>query len=305
MVFTSKDNGQTWSRARTTGAVLVIVPGAGTHANRDGFDLLEKTLRGYFRVYMRNTDSRNGGFLYPPKWSNIMRVQLTGHPADSLVGLARKIGADVESGSLVPDLIICGSRGGQVVLPMLLRHFWRGPFVCVNAGPLTSRCKLPKQCVPWFITCGRDYFPTRDEIFVQEEFIKLSEADGHNIRLTNSEHMPDLNNPLLASISKFILMGTRPSKWTNEDHTHTTLSPAVTPSTLTMTVKSHSGQPKVMLRKAARSARDWYADKRSLKNGQRVDVKKQDVDEKGHEMLFVETIDSSGWLYAMNIAELS
>ena len=71
-----------------------------------------------------------------------------------------------------------------------------------------------------------------------------------------------------------------------------------------MTVKSHSGASKVLLRRSARSTQDWYADKRALANGDRVSVVKQDVDEHGYEMLYVETPATSGWMYAINIAEL-
>lgn len=61
---------------------------------------------------------------------------------------------------------------------------------------------------------------------------------------------------------------------------------------------------KVLLRRSARSAQDWYADKRTVANGNKVSVVKQDVDENGYEMLYVETPATSGWMYAINIAEL-
>ena len=57
----------------------------------------------------------------------------------------------------------------------------------------------------------------------------------------------------------------------------------------------HSGAS----RRSARSTQDWYADKRALANGDRVSVVKQDVDEHGYEMLYVETPATSGWMYAI------
>jgi len=53
-------------------------------------------------------------------------------------------------------LILVGSRGGQVVLPVLLRGFWRGPVVAIHAGPLTSNSAIPVGSDPWFVTCGQD-----------------------------------------------------------------------------------------------------------------------------------------------------
>lgn len=123
MVLTSPDEGSSWRDTPTTGEVLLIVPGAGEFANRQGYDLVSKR----FVVAKRDTDTRAGGFVYPPKWGNIRLVKLDGHPSNSLVGLAKKIGDEVKAGALVPSLVLCGSRGGQIVLPMLLRHFWRDP----------------------------------------------------------------------------------------------------------------------------------------------------------------------------------
>lgn len=304
VVLTSKDRGKTWKPTKTTGTILVITPGAGTYANRGGYERLQKNMAGKYKVVQRTTATRLGGYAYPPNWESIMRVDLTCHPPDSLVGLARAIGSEIRSGSLVPDLIICGSRGGQVVLPMLVRHFWQGPFIAMNAGPLTSKCTLPRGCVAWFITCGRDYFKTRDTVFVETRFASLSSARGHNIRLTYADHMPNLNNALLSVVSDAALHGTSVSKWSNAAHTYTALSPVVSSPLLTMTVESHSSASRVLLRWTAQSAPNWYVDKRAVSNGEKVSVAKQDVDEKGYEMLYVETPVTSGWLYAINIAEL-
>jgi len=83
-------------------------------------------------------------------------------PDDSLMGVARAIGARIKAG-VVPKLIIMGSRGGQVVLPVLLRSFWRGPYVAINTGPLTSNSAIPVGSDPWVVTCGQDYFNTRSK----------------------------------------------------------------------------------------------------------------------------------------------
>lgn len=131
--------------------------------------------------------TRSGGFKYPDKWSDIDKVPLNRDGDDSLMGLARAIGKEMQGGT-VPELVIAGSRGAQVVLPVLLRFFWRGPFVNINAGILTSNAAIPELSEPWLVTCGRDYFATSDESFVAKKFAELSAVPGHHIRLRSQQH---------------------------------------------------------------------------------------------------------------------
>ena len=163
----SVDHGKTWKKVADTQIVLVVSPGAGVKYNEPSYVDLETK----FSVEYRDADSREGGFRYPDDWGAIWNLNISNKcDGDSLMGLAKRIGAEISSGAILPNLIIAGSRGGQVVLTLLLNYFWHGPIIAINAGPLTSNSQLPEHTVPWFITCGLDYFPTRSPDFVRRKF---------------------------------------------------------------------------------------------------------------------------------------
>ena len=135
-----------------------------------------------------------------------------------------------------------------------------------------------------------------------ESFSQLSEVDGHNIRLTDEGHMPNLNDDTLVQICKCVLHdrdGPPPLK--TRAHTY-----ALIRASVYMTVLSqHRNMDHVMLRKRATSSSKWYADGRYLKNGASIRALKQNTDEDGFEMLFVESQGIRGWMYAINVRELN
>lgn len=139
---------------------------------------------------------------------------------------------------------------------------------------------------------------------MERAYAKQSKVEGRNIRLTNASHMPNLNNSMLVLLCEFILRGGAAPVWTKAEYTQKTLQPTLPTSLLTLTVMSHAGRAGVMLRRSATSKPDWYADRRHIKNGESVAAEKEGLDEKGHKMLFVETKDASGWIYAINIKEM-
>ena len=212
-VSISPDKGRTWTGVEGRG-VLVIVPGAGVHTNAKAYKHLETS----YTVHYRDTFSREGGFKYPNNWTDIATVSLAGHSANSLVGLTSLVGSEIQNGTLAPSVIICGSRGGQVVLPLLMRFFWRGPFVCINAGLLTSQSSIPSQATPFFVTCAMDYFCTSNPRTVASRFASLSDTGGTNLFLKNADHMPDLQSRaskcLLKKICDYLLSGARMGQWT-------------------------------------------------------------------------------------------
>ena len=283
----------TWDEAKGSG-ILVIVPGAGTHANRKAYNELER----HFDVIYRDTPTRRGGFRYPAGWANITSVPLDTDPPDSLMGLSRSIGGTMKASP--PALVICGSRGGQVVVPILLAHYWRGPFVAINAGPLTSNGKIPEGCFPLFVTCGKDYFPTSDLGYVTDRFKEVSDVQGLNVFLPSADHMPELSKPFLAQLARHLLHGTAlPANLTVRP-----LSPSSSASSYPFTVDHHKGAPNTLLRKEPTSHHKWYVDRRGFDNGSKVRILKQGMDENNYEMVYATDGTVRGWLYSINISQL-
>lgn len=309
----SLDGGETWEPARNAEGVLVIGPGIGTRINRVAFDhFFSKLKEQGVSSWAAHLDVNDGGdFVYPDGWENIMSVDLPRGPENSLRGLARKIGLDMISnirrGLPVPRVIMAGSRGGQVVLPLLLRFFWRGPFVAVNAGPMTSNAVLPAPCVPFFITTKYDYFPTRDPDYVKQQFEKLSDVTGYNLFLHEHHHMPDLNNvhmyELLLNIY-YLLMGmrSRPLLET-EPHNLYVLHPAR--RKLLLTVESHNRDVDfVLLRQSATSKQLFFDDNRHVRNGDKVEILDSRVVD-NYMMFQIRTRNGLlGWMYERNFQEL-
>lgn len=287
-----------WVMVRPGKHVMVIVPGAGTGGNNKSYAHLSN----HFDVRYANTQTSQGGYKYPDGWENINDVPLQKDPNDSLMGLVRQLGKEVVADP--PALIICGSRGGQVVLPQLLQHFWRGAFVCINAGPLTSQAKLPEGCKPFFITCGQDFFKTRDPQFVERKFRILSSVYGKNLFLQNQGHMPKLSNDTLTQIANHMLEAT-----TIRFHLQllspdpAPVAPHPAPVHQYYTVQSDKASH-VLLRKKPESKNNWYTDNRKFVNGTKVLIQRDDVDENGYAMFYATNGAVSGWLYAMNIKEL-
>jgi hypothetical protein len=306
MVLVSNDEGATWVTAAASNGILVVVPGAGTYQNAAAFNALKSS----YDVTLAHPISRAGGFKYPPGWGDMSTVAVSTDPDDSLMGVARSIGAHIKAGG-VPQLIIVGSRGGQVVLPVLLRSFWRGPFVAINAGPLTSNSAIPVGSDPWFVTCGHDYFETKNNDVVERKFERLSEVDGHNVRLTDEPHMPNLNEAgqhLLPRLCDHILsQSTHPMvPLTDAPYTMHALScnarARVDRTTLQMTVLNTQHQ-NTLLRRDPKGDSLWIPGV-AVPNNLRVSVLGQSHDTQGHEMLLVQAGNVNGWIYARNLREL-
>jgi hypothetical protein len=317
----SSDGGITWSNASTIAkGILVIVPGAGTFQNKPTYEQLKQN----YLVKYRDTDIRENGFIYPDNWTNIMKVQLPDSDEDSLRGLAKKIGNEISSKKFVPEIIIAGSRGSQVVLPLLLRFFWRGPFIAINGGPITSNTQFPKHTLPFFITCEHDYFPTKNKSFVETQFNTLSEVTGYNLRLNDHGHMPDLSSSstvsILSNICEYLLNPTVPMKQMTtyshnlykleqEKQMKTYSHKQFTPNEkIVLTVNSHkSSQINILLRKNPLSQlnKNIFQDKRDVNNGDKIQILAEATDENKYKMYNVKSLTGvEGWIYAINIKEL-
>jgi len=132
--------------------VAVVAPGAGTGCNKAAYNALER--RAGFKI---NIFGRSGSAddKYPPGWP-------TGQNGPNLLTFAQ---AQLEQGILEhADCLVCGSRGGQVVLPA----FWeaRGnsvpPAVVINGGCARddhpTGVRWPEGAVTFLIIGGKDYF---------------------------------------------------------------------------------------------------------------------------------------------------
>jgi hypothetical protein len=163
--------------------VLVIEDGAGTRANKKVYDVLSKT---YNVKFVR---AGNRSFKYPTSWDK----GTFGENKNDLSGFGHEIGRMILGDKFNPSVVVCGSRGGQIAMNVLLRHYWRGPFVCINAGVLTSNTPIPHEAFGVFLTFGNDEFPTKKLRYTIEKFNNLA-PKGHRalvLRFRDVGHMPD------------------------------------------------------------------------------------------------------------------
>ena len=318
MSCVSKNHGKTWIPIPVDKSVLpvvlVIVPGAGTYSNKKSYKFLDK----HFDVHMINTSTREEGFRYPDGWQNNMNLSLPLSATTGLLGLANKIGQFILNKS-VPNVIICGSRGSQVTVGLVWRYYWRGPTVCINAGPLTSHTKIFKQVFPVLVTMQDDYFKTQND--TQNKYLKnaAAEPNGLNVRLHGDAHMPNLDgrmNGMFLHRLVTLALGKRLWGAGNYRKDHYSIEYLKGEQRLNRAKKRkkacdfrvvtvHSQHPSTWLRKTNRSDRRNNFSQ-TVSNGRKVIVLDQATDEKGYAMLFVTTRGHKvvdGWIYAKNIKE--
>ena len=275
-----------------------LYPGAGTGGNSVTYEYLKR----HYDVQLFNTTTRNGGFKYPKGWTDIGSVSLNRHKSDSLMGLANEIGKHIINNP--PSMIICGSRGSQVVLPILLQYFWRGAFIAINGGLLTSKTHIPKDISPILVTCGKDYFKTKDPSWTLKQFQDLSKSEGLDIHFKDEAHMPNLPQKFLKSICDFILKGHAIPYSTNYEVKPLKIKTTAAKSSTAKVTVNNKSHGSTLLRRNNTSDNVWYPDRRSIKNKVKVDVLSQDFDEKMYSMLFIKNKSTEGWIYAKNILEL-
>ena len=221
MNWISRDFGETWqSVSKSTNTVLVIVPGAGVRSNSRAY----YTLTQHFNLIYVNSKTRDDGFDYPSNWRYNPGLILKPSNKSGLLGLANRVGHQILHGP-TPSLIICGSRGSQTTIGLVWRHFWRGPTICINAGPLTSRTHIFNEVYPVFITMEHDYFKTQRNTQHKYEQIK-AEIDCIHINRLGDSHMPQLSNPahFLLNVARAAIARRPDTIPINKKYTITTLT---------------------------------------------------------------------------------
>ena len=191
------------------------------------------------------------------------------------------------------------------MLPILLQRYWRGPFVAINAGPLTSRSPLPAGCSPWLVTCGRDYFCTRDPARVRQEYAQLAATDGTHVHLACDAHMPDLSSTqarreLLGDLCEHIVAAVPPPRTMLGGAA--VVAPLPKPRVKSTVRQSRPRVTHTVLRSSPTSAADWAPEPNVVRDGETVEHLEGSRDAKGYLMFRVRSQDgATGWVYAKNL----
>ena len=200
-----------------------------------------------------------------------------------------------------PSLLICGSRGSQVTIGLVWRHYWRGPTIVINGGCLTSETLIPAPVFPVMITMTGDYFGTKSLDFVQEKFAAVSDTGGVQIHLLGQGHMPRLEPTFFAQVVQCALTGTAMPPSTN--YSIHQLQPAASYLHLHQT----GDRKYTLLRSEPSSDNGALLRNPQLPNGQRLRYLEFQTDEKGFGMVHVSVqindVEYVGWTYCKNIAE--
>lgn len=308
---TSINKGKTWQTydLQTTGPILIIGPGAGTRKNYHEYCRLHKK----YDVIYKSTASVEGSFKFPRTWQHLDSVDvfdIEEHPDDTLVGLARQIGLDIIANKHPPpSVVICGSQGGQIVIGLLWKYFWRGVSVIINGGCLTTT-NIPKGVVPIIITMTNDHFVTNSTRKVVAMFAKHSMVDGVLVHSESCGHTPKFPKNFLVQICDHIKnQGKRVSQSAilcalTHDTVVTKFGQVLELTTRNnarrfcrVTVESSES---LRLRSIPSKILQFVKDHR-VNNGDQVRIKDTALDEDYSLMVNI----GKGWIYAANIYELA
>ena len=172
--------------------IFVIRPGGGTMRNRLAYTSLEKNFN---VIYF--ADSGGKYDKYPNYWENNAFVESQGN---HLGGIAQLVEDKIYKENIIPNVIIAGSRGGQVTIGKIWERLWRGPTIIINAGCLTSQTIIPKQAHVLFIIMENDYFKsvnTPQKVTKLIQKYKEKNAKTNIVFLRGHYHMPNLNKELV------------------------------------------------------------------------------------------------------------
>lgn len=303
-IETSSDFGKTWNTVSANpDHILVIRPGAGTYVNKKVYTTLKDK---YTLSYLGKTNQDDG---YPKNWRRNSNLHLTipfktASERSNLLELAGKFPALISSNP--PALIICGSRGCQVTIGLIWRHFWRGPSVMINGGCLTGTVTdIPRGVFSVLIPCGDDdLFGHHKKSGIEkliENFNMYSEQDGIMIYLRKQGHMPlRLHEIILNIVSLALAKEKDSSKWKAELPSWCKATSLHGKKPVHQRVAFNIKNSYTLLRKTPNKKSDWGA---RVNNNTPVEILEELHSDDNYPMYKVKSLtdDEEGYIYAFNV----
>ena len=165
--------------------ILVIGPGMGLLMNPKRLEQLKSNYE--VEVVKGAREGYGPGSGYPKEWSTGKPLIVKGE--FNLATLATKV---IERINLAtPDVILCGSRGGQVTIgpvweAMVQHQIPIVPTVVLNAGCINviQKGSIPRDMKLVLVTGGQDYFSTKDPNVVKTFISERAASSG----LNNTHH---------------------------------------------------------------------------------------------------------------------
>lgn len=215
--------------------------------------------------------------------------------------------------------MICGSRGCQVTVGFLWKHFWKGPTLLINAGTAITKTPLPHGVFPVLVPCGRDTkfcHHTSDGIErLKASFARDSSVQGIMVKLPDQPHMPVLTELLLPLVEMTLTRSTDVSRWISrlprpceveklEPNASLRLSPAHqrrsrSRSKSEVAIVRNPRHARTLLRATAKAASEWTD---PVDNDTQVHVGKRITAADGHVMYKVRAPNGAkGYIYERNL----
>lgn len=157
-IYVSKNG--TWEKMfAKRNHVLLIGDGASTVINSRGYGEFLKT----FDVVTLKSGPQRTKLYDPSQVGPTVSLNSRGRPTYDLAGFGHEVGKAILKRP--PAIVVCGSRGGLIVMGVVMQYYWRGAIVMLNAGCLMSETEIPKEVFPCFVTFGNDYWETKNPAF--------------------------------------------------------------------------------------------------------------------------------------------
>jgi hypothetical protein len=165
--------------------VLLIGDGASTVINSRGYSEFLKT----FDVVTMKSGPQRTKLYNPSQVGPVISLNSRGRPTYDLAGFGHEVGKAILKRP--PAIVVCGSRGGLIVMGVVMQNYWRGAIVMLNAGCLVSENEIPKEVFPCFVTFGNDYWETKNPEYTFQQFKHLAKCErGLLIHYPNETHLP-------------------------------------------------------------------------------------------------------------------
>lgn len=180
-------------------SIVIILPGSSYYTLKETYKELGKV---YNLILVGHSCPGDGYDRYPPFWatgtSNLNLIDMTTNDEvfnprtrQAELGIEKQIRKVLQNSDV--HCIVCGSRGGQVVIPTLWGLGVNIPSVVLNGGCINSPCisKHPSSRIV-LATFGKDYFPTKNPQISINAIYKNQSLKGTILaHFTFQNHRPD------------------------------------------------------------------------------------------------------------------